>query len=474
MSTLKRIYGSEENLIENRFPESSSKKSGNPLGKFLLQETSKMKTNENANPDENSKSKKGILNLVKAYSPLCNQRMNNSNKNNNSSSILTPLQLISSVNNHNNQGGSTSNILYGTSEKPHRKSEKESSKQKTRQFWSANKETHMSHKKIKHQNSAIISKKRAKDDTNEALTTGNTLGALNSKSQKNVSNKSVLAPSRTSTRPSNRPMIALFREDDFEIGSSIGKGRFGQVFFAQHKLTELILAMKVMNKNNMTRCRASRQLVREIKIHSSLDHPNIVKSYGVMQSEEDVYILMEYASGGNLYSKLKESGPFSEPLAAKYLAQVVSAFRYLQNKHILHRDLKPENLLLDFEGNIKLADFGWSIQLPESATLRQTFCGTLDYISPEMAQGEFYGIHTDNWSIGILCFELLTGSLPFVRTNVFDMMSNPQNYASISYPDEMSKEAREFIGRLLTQDPLQRMNLSDALHHPFLKKSESV
>jgi serine/threonine protein kinase len=146
---------------------------------------------------------------------------------------------------------------------------------------------------------------------------------------------------------------------------------------------------------------------------------------------------------------------------------VISAFRHLQDRQILHRDLKPENLLLTSDDQIKLADFGWSIQLPGNAHLRQTFCGTLDYISPEMAQGEFYGIHTDNWSIGILCFELLTGNLPFVRGNVFDVIGNG-NFGEIAYPDSVSQEAKDFISRLLTQDPLKRMSLSDALAHPFI------
>ena len=149
------------------------------------------------------------------------------------------------------------------------------------------------------------------------------------------------------------------------------------------------------------------------------------------------------------------------------MKQIISAFKFLQEKKILHRDLKPENLLIAKNDQLKLADFGWSIQLPENANLRQTFCGTLDYISPEMAQGEMYGIHTDNWSIGILCFELLTGSLPFVRGNVFDVIGSSK-YGEIAYPSHLSSAAKDFISKLLNQDPLKRMSLSDAERHPFL------
>ena len=266
-------------------------------------------------------------------------------------------------------------------------------------------------------------------------------------------------------RPST--LIKEYIDDDFEIGDMIGKGRFGSVYLARSVETELIFAMKVMNKNAMMKYRASKQLVREIRIHSMLDHPNIIRCYGVLQSPDEVHLLMEYAPYGNLFTKLRQEGKLEEKKVVSYIRQIISAFNYLQANQILHRDLKPENILISFDDQLKLADFGWAIQLPGNATMRHTFCGTLDYISPEMAQGEYYGLHTDNWSIGILVFELLTGELPFIRTGPYDLMSSP-NYTEISYPEYLSEISRDFISRLLTQDPLKRMTLPEANRHPFL------
>lgn len=265
------------------------------------------------------------------------------------------------------------------------------------------------------------------------------------------------------------PLVGKFNEDDFDIGEQLGKGRYGEVYLATHKKTSMIMAIKVMNKNTITKYRALKQLVREARIHSFLDHPNIIRNYGILHDEEQVYLLMEYAPEGNLYTKLKEKGCFDEVTVANYTKQVISAFRYLQDRQILHRDLKPENLLLGFDGELKLADFGWAIQLPGQANMRQTFCGTLDYISPEMAQGNYYGVHTDNWSIGILVFELLTGGLPFIRNNYMDLMGG-NAYGEINYPDTLSPLAKSFISRLLATDPLKRMTLQDALRHPFIQQ----
>src|SRR3990167_7375151 len=289
----------------------------------------------------------------------------------------------------------------------------------------------------------------------------------------NIGVEQLVASSSLIQTKNLEPLVGKFVEDDYEIGEQLGKGRYGEVFLAVHKRTSMILAIKVMNKNTITKYRALKQLVREARIHSFLDHPNIIRNYGILHDEEQVYLLMEYAPEGNLYTKLKEKGSFEEAMVANYAKQVISAFRYLQDRQILHRDLKPENLLLGFDGELKLADFGWAIQLPGQDNMRQTFCGTLDYISPEMAQGNYYGVHTDNWSIGILVFELLTGGLPFVRNNYMDLMGG-NAYGEISYPDTMSPLAKSFISRLLATDPLKRMTLQDALKHPFIQQHSEL
>ena len=125
-------------------------------------------------------------------------------------------------------------------------------------------------------------------------------------------------------------------------------------------------------------------------------------------------MILEYANDGEVYKELKTSPgrKFTEAKASKYIRQVLEAINYLHENSIIHRDLKPENLLNSF-GVIKLADFGWSVFAPEHGNKRKTFCGTMDYVPPEMVQGEKYDYHTDNWSIGILAYEFVTGNPPF-------------------------------------------------------------
>ena len=170
-----------------------------------------------------------------------------------------------------------------------------------------------------------------------------------------------LTASLASLKEMRQPVIQQYKEDNFEVGDLIGKGRFGEVYIARCKNTDIVFAMKVMNKNTMMKYRASKQLIREIRIHSMLDHTNIIRNYGVMQNQDNIYILMEYASEGNLYNKLKEVGKFDERTVSKYIVEVLNAFKYLQDRHILHRDLKPENLLIGCDGELKLADFGWAV-----------------------------------------------------------------------------------------------------------------
>ena len=154
------------------------------------------------------------------------------------------------------------------------------------------------------------------------------------------------------------------------------------------------------------------QLGKEIRLHSKLDHPNIVRLYGVFQTTEEVYMVMEYMNGGTLFDCLNEIPVLPIKMAVEYLRDVITALTYLHSMHIAHRDIKPENIVICSEGVAKLCDFGWSNFFNDDRS-RMTYCGTFDYAPPEMLQRKNYDSSIDIWCIGVLTYELLTGRVPF-------------------------------------------------------------
>jgi len=173
---------------------------------------------------------------------------------------------------------------------------------------------------------------------------------------------------------------------DFDIGKPLGRGKFGNVYLAREKRTNYVVALKVIFKAQLAKAGVEHQLRREIEIQSHLRHDNILRLYGYFYDQSRVYLILEYASKGELYKDLKKVERFDEPRAASYIASLSSALQYCHKKHVIHRDIKPENLLLSSSGEVKIADFGWSVHAPTKK--RHTMCGTLDYLPPEMVEGQ--------------------------------------------------------------------------------------
>lgn len=254
--------------------------------------------------------------------------------------------------------------------------------------------------------------------------------------------------------------------DDFEIGRPLGKGQFGNVYLAREKHSKYIVGLKVLFKNQLVKNGVEHQLRREIEIQSHLRHPNILRLFGYFHDDTRIFLILEYAAQGELYKHLSGSR-FDEARSANYIASLAHALRYCHSKHVIHRDLKPENILVGMDGDLKIADFGWSVHAPRNR--RTTLCGTLDYLAPEMVEGRSHDHTVDLWALGILAYEFLVGVPPF------ETASRQSTYVRISkvdyeIPAGISEEAGDLIGRLLIKDPMQRLSLSDVLRHPWITK----
>lgn len=273
--------------------------------------------------------------------------------------------------------------------------------------------------------------------------------------------------------------------NDFDIGKALGKGKFGNVYLAREKKSKFIVALKVLFKDAVRSSNNEHLIRREVEIQTHLRHPNILRMYGYFHDEERVYLILEYAPKGKInlqikftnnyhfiftgscYKELKatENKRFDEERTATYIRQIADALNYCHSKKVIHRDIKPENLLVGSKGEVKLADFGWSVHAPSSR--RATVCGTLDYLPPEMVQGKMHTEKVDLWSLGVLCYEFLVGKPPFESTN-YDQTYKRISKAIFTFPSFVSEGAQDFIRKLLVVDPHSRLELPSVLTHPWI------
>ncbi|KAJ1438357.1 kinase-like domain-containing protein [Ochromonadaceae sp. CCMP2298] len=252
---------------------------------------------------------------------------------------------------------------------------------------------------------------------------------------------------------------------DFEIGKPLGRGKFGDVYLARERKTKFVVAIKVIKKRQLLKAGVEHQLRREVEIQSHLRQKNILRMFGFFWDEARIYIILEFAPGGELYKQLTNRGHFSETLTARYIHDLAIALNYCHNKHVIHRDIKPENLLIGKGGDIKIADFGWSVHAPTSR--RTTLCGTLDYLPPEMVEAREHDNTADVWSLGVLTYEFLVGSPPFEAEGYRATYRRISN-VDLRFPTSVSPGARDLISRLLVKDQSRRMKLADVPRHPWI------
>ena len=268
--------------------------------------------------------------------------------------------------------------------------------------------------------------------------------------------------------------IKSLKLSDFLIGKRLGSGQFGRVYLAKLKSTQFICALKIINKKRLLKEseKCINQVRREIEIQSHLHHRNILSIYNFFWDKKNVYLVMEYAPGGELFTILhnEENGRFSEPRAAFYIKQICDALEYIQKHHIIHRDIKPENILVSNEV-IKLADFGWSIH-QKSNKIRTTFCGTAEYMPPEVINDQPHIPSSDLWCIGILIFELCAGEPPFTANSNPETLHRIKAFKIINYPDYFSNEVKDLIGKLIKKSPKDRITIQEVKNHPWILNNE--
>lgn len=256
-----------------------------------------------------------------------------------------------------------------------------------------------------------------------------------------------------------------FGPEDFQILRLIGKGTFGQVYQVRKKDTKRIYAMKVLSKKVIVQKKEVAHTVGERNIlvrTATSDSPFIVGLKFSFQTPSDLYLVTDYMSGGELFWHLQKEGRFDEKRAKFYIAELILAIQHLHNNDIVYRDLKPENILLDANGHIALCDFGLSkANLTKNATTN-TFCGTTEYLAPEVLLDEQgYTKMVDFWSLGVLVFEMCCGWSPFYAEDTQQMYKNIA-FGKVRFPrDTLSLEGRNFVKGLLNRNAKHRLGATD-------------
>jgi 5'-AMP-activated protein kinase catalytic alpha subunit len=256
---------------------------------------------------------------------------------------------------------------------------------------------------------------------------------------------------------------------NYMIEKRIGQGTYGEVRLATNRITNQKVAIKTIEKQSIRTERQRKRLQREVRILRLLHHPHIVKVFDVIETSLAIYIVMEYVDGGELFDYLVANKRLKEHEARHFFRQTISAVEYCHSHFIVHRDLKPENLLIDENKNIKIIDFGFT-NIYRKDTLLDTFCGSPYYAAPEMILAKKYtGPEVDVWSLGVILYAMLCGSLPFDDTNV-KLLHKKIISGYYFRPKYLSKEAKHLISRMIVVDPLQRATLSEIKIHPWLNE----
>jgi len=250
------------------------------------------------------------------------------------------------------------------------------------------------------------------------------------------------------------------------LGETIGEGTFGKVKLAKHTLTGENVAIKILDKEKILDDTDILRVKKELSILQSLKHINVIQLYEIIHTPHNIYLVMEYADGGELFDYISSKKKLSELEACRFFQQMINSLEYLHKMRIVHRDLKPENLLLNNKKMIKVSDFGLSTRYSKKRKLK-TACGTPSYAPPEMINGEEYeGLKSDIWSCGVILYAMIVGYLPFYESNE-DIVCQKIVQAQYEFPHHISELAKDLIKRILVIDPEERLGLEEIKSHQF-------
>ena len=250
----------------------------------------------------------------------------------------------------------------------------------------------------------------------------------------------------------------------------LGEGSFSVVQLYEDKKTKIKYAVKKMNIENIEKITKNKNLINtEVNIHGRINHPNIIKLHNYFRIKNNSYLILEYSPNGTLFDIIRSSHGLSEIYSFYYFLQTLNAIYFLHLHSIIHRDLKPENLLINEKNIIKLCDFGWSVKLKDNK--RTTFCGTVEYMAPEIIKKQEYDETIDIWSLGVLLYELVHSYSPFFSEDLdVKKIGNNITNNNLKFKDGLSEDYKNLVASLLIKDSTKRIKIEDIFQHPFMTR----
>ncbi len=257
--------------------------------------------------------------------------------------------------------------------------------------------------------------------------------------------------------------------DYYKFVKLIGKGAFGKVTLGINKLTGKQVAIKTIDKSYMKDDFSRKKVFQEVYILKKTRHANVIRLLEVFEGPKHLFIVMEFAPGGDLLKYVKKKGRLSETEARRLMRQIVFGLGHIHSRGVLHRDIKLDNILLDADGSVKICDFGVSKIINKGEIIKEQ-CGTPAYIAPEVISNEGYeGFYIDHWSLGVLLYAMLCGTIPFKAQNMRDLLKVIKS-TPVTFPVALSDGAKSLVRGLLTINPYERLSIPEILAHPWMKE----